>query len=235
MEKKVYDFVLPLGEVCFTATLLQKMNLRIMSCPFDWVYGSDFIKRFNLFLNDFENFLNRDELIYKYRTYFKKDAYFNCRTKLIFNHDFKAGVPLDKMYNKVKAKYDRRILRTLNKIKSSKNVLLLFVERNNTQNEFCGNDKLIELYNIAKKKYPKTNFDLLYIKHNQDLKPLEVIYDEITSNVTVAQCYNIPYDEKSPDWESNYQNSAKVLEFVKIRHSLFNLLYELFILVFQRN
>lgn len=171
----------------------------------------------------------------KYHTHFQKDAYFNCRTKLIFNHDFKTGVPFDEMYNKVKMKYDRRIARTLSKVKSSKNVLLLFIEDNKAKNEFCGNDKLIELYNAAKKKYPKTNLDLLYIKHNRDLKPLEVVYDKITPNITVAECYNISYDEKAKDWESNYQNSAKVLEFVKIRHSLVNLLYKLFILVFPRS
>lgn len=69
MEKKVYDFVLPFGEVCFTATLLRKMNLRIMACPLDLVYGSNFVNRFNIFLNDFKNFFNKEETIYKQISY----------------------------------------------------------------------------------------------------------------------------------------------------------------------
>ena len=121
MKKKKYDLVFSLGEACFIAIALRKNNIRLFSGPFDWMYGSTFQKRCRILIEKFENFLNKEDLIFSYyREFNKMMAYYNKRTDITLNHDFHSSLPFDYEYPIVKNKYERRTKRLLNKIANSK-------------------------------------------------------------------------------------------------------------------
>ena len=62
MKKQKYDIVYSLGYDCACAQYMQSAQIRICSGPFDWLTNADFQTRLNLILNDFENFLEFDDL-----------------------------------------------------------------------------------------------------------------------------------------------------------------------------
>ena len=41
--KKYYDLAFSLGEACSCADTLVRAGLRKFSCPFDWLFGTDFL------------------------------------------------------------------------------------------------------------------------------------------------------------------------------------------------
>ncbi len=238
MNKKVYDFILPLGEACFSASIMKKHNLRTMSCPFDWMYGADFESRYKIFLNKFENFFNRQDFDFgeddfvitlqgeKYSNL--KDCY-NKRTGIHFNHDFFRGEDIEDAFLRVKAKYQRRIKRTLDTIDKSKKILLLYIDLPNTKRGVKDNSVLVDLLNQTKEAYPNKEFDILYIKHNPDLDTETVIYDNVNENITVVTCFNQKYGRHNPlpagstdNWQASYEACGKILGNLKLRHDKIN-------------
>ena len=47
-KKYFYDVIFSLGEACSCAQSLTKSDLRLYSCPFDWIWGADFLGRINI-------------------------------------------------------------------------------------------------------------------------------------------------------------------------------------------
>lgn len=188
---KKYDCVFSMGEACLCASILDALNLRHFSAPFDWLYGATFEERMNLFLNDFENFLNQEDLeFYGQRDNPEpRDIYFNHQTKICLNHDFPLNVPLEKSFSGVKAKYNRRISRLFLTIKKSKNVLMVFMELPNSDKR-VSLEKLKKLMAKVNKKFFPTKVDILYIKHNELMKDGVYTIQKITPTITVAECFN---------------------------------------------
>ena len=44
---KKYNFVFSLGAACTCTDMIRRMKLQDYSYPFDWVWGSSFVERFN--------------------------------------------------------------------------------------------------------------------------------------------------------------------------------------------
>lgn len=163
MLEKRFDFVFSLGEDCGCAMHLRKFGLRIMSSPFDWVNGASFETRINLLCNNFEGFLSKDKLVYKDYSHkatlrdCANDIYYDKGLGFNFIHDFATSIPLDKSYPTVRERYDRRIKRTLDKIRSSRHVLIVWWSR----------DKIISAEEIAssiarlKKAFPINDINLM--------------------------------------------------------------------------
>ena len=61
MSKK-YDIIYSIGRDCACAMYMRKTNLRICSGPFDWLTNASFEKRFEMMLNNFTGFLDKDKL-----------------------------------------------------------------------------------------------------------------------------------------------------------------------------
>ena len=97
---KHYDCVFSFGEGCLCASILSKLGLRHFSSPFDWMYGATFEERMNILLNNFDNFLNKEDMVFVGQRDNPEpcDIYFNKRTQICFNHDFPLNVPLEKSF-----------------------------------------------------------------------------------------------------------------------------------------
>lgn len=170
-----YDCIFSLGEACFVATFLKEQGLRLFSGPFDWVYGRTFEDRFAMLLNDFEHFFEKSDLLY--RRSFKlwrgeHDVYFNTRTKLAHIHDFDFHGDFEKEYPIVKEKYDRRIARLLERMRTSKRILIVYAEMAHEQSSAPSPQQFKELFAQSQPKY-QDKINVLYMKHNPSFHPGE--------------------------------------------------------------
>ena len=220
-KKKKYDLIFPFGEACFTAAVMSRIHIRTQSNPFDWVYGANFEERLDIILNKFENFFNKEDLEF-YQIAGKCDAYHNKRTDLYFNHDFPHGVNFEEYYPTVAQKYERRIKRALDIFNEGKKILLLYIDTPETKRGLINFEKLKDLIPKLHNVYPNAHFDLLYIKHNPDLKRKEIIYEKINENITIAWCNNKSTDPNAETWHANFENTIQALKIVSLKNFFLN-------------
>jgi hypothetical protein len=169
VKKIKYDCIFSIGAACFVANALKFLNLRALSGPFDWIFGSTFEKRFDIFLNKFENYFEKDDFEYsRMDDNGKKDIYTNKLTGLSYNHDFDLNCDFETEYPAIRNKYDRRTSRVLDKIKNGNRTLIVYAEgRGSTTTPI---EKIKELVNLANKIYGN-KIDLLYLKNNSNCRP----------------------------------------------------------------
>ena len=166
---KKYDIIYSIGRDCSCAMYLQKQGLRISSGPFDWLTNVNDIKdRLKIILNDFDNFLNLEDLKFlpKDPNVFNDEAcdyYENLRNGFYYYHDFPKNVSLNDSFSQVKEKYDRRIRRFMYNLKTKKKVLLVWFSHIPTADE-----AIISLCEQICQKYNK-QIDFLVIE-NDDMK-----------------------------------------------------------------
>jgi len=133
-----YDGVFGLGLLCFTAIQLERNNLRSYSGVLDWM-GSPILPDVSrLIRNRFEGFFDRDQLAYmgnaSDKFYLIQDTQYNLYSNHDFAIDHNSPEGLE-TYPAVKAKFDRRIERMLDKVAKGKR--LLFVRNGGTYEEFA--------------------------------------------------------------------------------------------------
>ena len=128
---RAYDFVCSFGDDCGTAAHLRRHHLRAVSSPFDWNgwMASGLRGYVDCVCDGFRDFLRREWLVPA-----KMDPTFNDpghepyrdgRTGITFAHDFPAGMPFEKAYGEVREKYDRRIARFLETLRTAGKALLV--------------------------------------------------------------------------------------------------------------
>lgn len=166
-KRTKYDCVFSIGASCPSTDFLRSINLRRSSAPLDWVYGLDFAERIEVFINEFPNYLNKDDLEIIGRSRKRLDVK-NNRTGFSFPHDFRVDTDFDTEYKIVLDRYNRRIQRLLNTIKKSKRVLAVYMENYDTPHVSASN--MSKILGRANKKYVN-KIDLLYIKTDHNLKP----------------------------------------------------------------
>lgn len=187
-----YDVMFSFGYACSTAIFLDNQGLRKFSAPFDWV-ATSFKIRCELFLNEFENFINKEDIYptseiksgFEYRQIYRNKA-----NGLLFVHDFNAGKDFEEEYPKVEEKYKRRINRLLNKIKNTPKTLLVYMEYQENEDGIASNDEIINFLKQANEKYAPSKIDMLYIRHSEDMADGEFTIEKLNDNVYIAQCYN---------------------------------------------
>jgi hypothetical protein len=104
-KKSSYDCIFAIGAHCPTADLLKSAGLRSFSGPFDWVAGLDMEGRFEIFVNEFADYFNKEDLRLIDNKKDKRMAvYKNVRTGLVFPHDFRSDVDFETAYKLVKEK-----------------------------------------------------------------------------------------------------------------------------------
>lgn len=182
-----YDIIYSLGRDCSCAMYMQQTNLRSCSGPFDWLTNAGFEKRFELMINNFDEFLEQSDLLPMDKpTAFPSDKnndyYENVKTGLYYWHDFPAGVPLQESFNIVKEKYNRRIKRFYDNILTKNRVLLIwFSQVGSTSDsvvlEYC--DKLCS--KIGKK------LDFLIIEHREGVFEPQCI--RLAENIVRWYCH----------------------------------------------
>ncbi len=179
-----YDHVIPLGEACFVATFLKDLGVRAFSGPFDWLMGADLESRLELVLNEFKDFFNiedfqcitkeiEDGLIAEGLTDFptKHEIYVNTRTKIHHNHDFLRDMPLEKSYPEAKEKFDRRIERFLDLLRSDVKILFFYVDMPKDDVQRADQDKLTELLVRLNIHFRAADIHLMYFHHVEDPAP----------------------------------------------------------------
>jgi len=165
--KYKYDLIFSLGALCFCSQALRKHFLQTFSYPFDWMGGSTFLNRCQIVKNNFERFIEKEDLEYSYE---EKSincfAYRNKFNGLIFNHDFLKDVAFDKMHKLVQEKYNRRIKRLFDKANKANSILIVYIEAPMWSDD-SANEQIIEGYNILKEKFGD-KLNLLYIKNTNN-------------------------------------------------------------------
>ncbi|MBE7704855.1 MAG: hypothetical protein E7Z90_03460 [Cyanobacteria bacterium SIG29] len=179
---KKYDFIFSIGEACSCTQLLRENDLQFASYPLDWVAGSNFEERINLFLNQFKNYINKDDLEYAFYNGINDcNAYYNKQNDFTFNHDFSAKLDFNVSYDEVKSKYNRRIERLYSDINKSNSILMVWVELPLTDSKKADKSSIVEIFNKVLLKYPNKKFDLLYIVNNEkQTNNIEKLSDNVT-------------------------------------------------------
>jgi hypothetical protein len=167
-----YDCIFSAGEACHVAGLLKEMGLRKFSGPFDWMYGGDPITRLNLIADEFANYLNKEDLVLceKSSSTEHKCIYSNKRTGLVYNHDFFSDDNFDRDYLAMREKYDRRIARVVNKMKSGEKTLIIYVNIKTESGKMAKKED-IERAVLRINEVYGDNVDVLFIVHNDDMQP----------------------------------------------------------------
>ena len=218
MKKIKYDLIFSMGEACFCADMLRKFGLRIFSAPFDWMAGANLSDRFQIFLNDFEGFIEKQDFVYIDKRYnpLPRDIYKNTQTGITFNHDFPMDGNFEETFYDVQKKYHHRINRLLKTIRQEKNVLIVYIEQPFSPMQQPNIDEIIALLEKANAKYPDTNIDLLYIKHNIEMKSGEYTLEHPHKNLHFATCNN---RNKKPHevTDGNHQNTHKILRHFAVK------------------
>ena len=219
--KNKYDCIFSLGSACFSAELLTKANLRVFSSPFDWLSGGTFEEKGNLICNDFKDFFNIEDLEkIGERDYPENcDVYINNHNGIMFNHDFPKGEELSTNYQKVKGKYENRINRLTEKLHNSQNSLIVYMEL--FEDRMNKDEEIISVINKINKKFDKNTIDILYIKHNKDMKDNDCKIFQISENAYVVELYNKLRDN---DDVGNFKNCKNVLSKIKLRKTLKDML-----------
>lgn len=184
-NKNKYDIIYSLGSSCATAQYMQKHFLRITSGPFDWLINVDFKTKIEMILNNFDRFLNLEDLALKDDKINKKTAhYINKYNNLIFLHDFPANIPLEESFPLIKQKYERRINRFYNLISKKQKVLLIWYSC-----DYKTEDSIVEdLCEQVCKKFNK-KIDFLIIEHDESKNLEEIESYKIGNNIIRYRLY----------------------------------------------
>lgn len=223
-EKKVkYDCIFSLGEVCFCANYLNALHLRKFSSPFDWIAGGTFKERMWFLLHNFKGYFNKEDLVFHGKREFPEpcDIYYNKRTHIVFNHDFPLNKPFDVTFPKVAAKYSRRIKRLYGFIRQASSVLIVYMEKAETKSGITSDDELCALMEELNKKFPNSHIDLLYIRHNENMKKGEYDMRRINDYVITAECYDKGENEGEVA-VGNFRNVQKIFNNIRCKDNLFH-------------
>lgn len=186
-KRDIYDTIFSLGEACSCTDVLRNSFLQFCSYPFDWINGPEFIERCKIVAAKFDRYINKEDLIFsQYVESTGMNVYLNKYNNVVFNHDFKATVPFDEMYEISKKKYDRRISRLLDNINSSKRVLMVYIETPTTNHKIVDDSEILEGYRIVKEAFSSDiEINLVYISNKKDIKTTKTLLNE---NILKINC-----------------------------------------------
>ena len=210
-----FDIVFSIGEDCSCTSYLRRCNLQNYSYPFDWLTNAPFKNRITLIYDDFENFLNINDLkplVKKANNENEKkfDLYENIKNEIYFYHDFPAGLNINESHKIVSEKYQRRIKRFYNEIEKSQKILFVWLSHSKLHSE----EKIIDAYEKLHNKFSNKEIYLLIIENNTENKSI---------NLKDNHVLIINQDTKSDDKKHHYDktmgnktNNLKVFKKIKL-------------------
>lgn len=225
MQKKEYDFIVSIGEDCACTSYLRNHNLQVLSYPFDWLTKAPFEIRLELILNDFENFLNLEDLTFipKPPDMFNDkycDYYENTRNGFYYFHEFPIGVDPKESINEIKAKYERRINRMNEMIIQSERVLFVWLSHMQTTDD----NLIISLQEQIAKKFSK-QIDFLIIENDSTKVGNEVEIKKLSPHIIRYQLDTASWDVSKNQTLGNKKNCDKIFKQYKLAKSFQNKLY----------
>ncbi|MBM7563077.1 DUF1796 family putative cysteine peptidase [Paenibacillus sacheonensis] len=187
--KGEYDAIYSLGHLCLAAIQMEKNDLRQFAGPLDWVASYNLPQVTRLLANRFAGFLEYGNLKFVGYANDKIMMVQDTDYDIVSNHDFYTHnnfPPHYAAYPEIKAKYDRRIARFLEKAASSSS--MLFIRTEATQQE------ALELKKVLSGLVAK-DFRLLVINHVDVPGMVELNWD--IDKVVAVQFPNVEI------WEGN--------------------------------
>lgn len=160
---KTYDYVFSLGFSCAMTQALRDVGFQKESLPFDWIGSPSILVSAKTVAADFRGFFERDRLkLWDVRITggFVQRVYRDEVSHFGFSHEFTNAEPIETHYEAEKAKYDRREERLLMRLAEKKRVLAVFLEI--SKNPRTSDDELVEARRTLRKRFPGTEFDILY-------------------------------------------------------------------------
>ena len=215
--KNKYDLIFGIGEACSCSQILRKCQLQFFSYPYDWLFGSDILKKTKILTDNYNDFINKQDLEDTGDN--NKDEknlceiYYNKSNSIYFNHDFACNEPFEKVYEEVKRKYDRRIKRQIAQFEQSNRVLVVYLQTPNNRDVIDGNT-LLEVHQMLKNRFPNQEISLLYLFCEHGNKKIE--YKKLSDNIYTAYFDYDAYNEKIP-----FETNRKILQklFCKLKIS----------------
>ena len=206
---------IPIGDACGISYQLQKYGLRRYALPFDWLKIkrlSDITKIINNNFSDFTDF--RKDGTSTCFPYLNTDNFDSDGLKQTFKavnsygvisyHDFTSNIDFEEQISNIKEKYNRRINRFYEIIRSNKKIVFIRDEGNPKQSM---NNDIIEFIGTIKKINESINFNIIIIcrKNIPNIK---------IPNVTIIHDKNefIDWTRPNIDWESifNFSKDEKI-------------------------
>lgn len=176
MMMKMSTVYISLGCACGVAYQLQKLKIRKYAFPFDWLRVNSLHDITNAIMNNFDEFLKVDETEISNKFSIINDDFVenNSKSRVMINkygmkfyHDFDAD---NDNYESVYEKYQRRISRFIEIIKSSEKICFIRDEINMNKISI---DQIEKFFNYVKKfnEYVK----LIVILHNPKNKKSDIL------------------------------------------------------------
>ena len=162
--------IISLGRRCDVAHHLRNFKLREEAFPFDWII-LPFDSLCSLLLNDFEDFLDKDNLCFKNGPYADDYGFFKVRSyphvydtkyQILFRNDFPLNKNFMSEYDEIMEKFQRRIKRLYDTLQSEK--FVYFIRRVITKEQARLFTRIIE------EKFPNLDFVLVALDSTEEIK-----------------------------------------------------------------
>ncbi len=121
----IFEDFCSLGTLCPTASSMSKYGLRSYSGVFDWLITYDFKYVLHYMENDFGDFMRRENLV-RYEN--SPKMFCDASSKFIFMHD--KEFPFETEYDKLHEKYQKKIIRFLNRTQKATCFIRIVVSKN---------------------------------------------------------------------------------------------------------
>lgn len=168
---KRYDLIFGLGPACSCSQTLRKAKLQLLSFPFDWIiylrnmvlHPMDVSDKVGHLCARMEYWFEREDFVRAHRKQDGLDIVYNRRTTAFYPHDFHSAEELERDFDKVKAKYERRIARLMELIRQSKDVLMVRLDAPPGEPPTPDDDCRHARRKMAE-TFMGTNFDLVHFR-----------------------------------------------------------------------
>ncbi len=161
---KEYDFIFSLGANCSVTMSLRDAGLQFSSLPLDWIGSPGLVRSCEMVECDFVNWFEREDLKLwdvRHEEGAVQRVYKNMRTGFGFPHEFTNANPIERIYDKTREKYERRIARFRELLSSSRRALGIYLEYATCLSQ--SNKTLSDVRKRLCAKYPNLELDLMYI------------------------------------------------------------------------
>lgn len=211
-------YLIPLGHACDISTDMNKLKLRNVSMPFDWLRTYSFSKIINLITGKEFNLIKKYELNeYPYK------CYINHSYQILHFHDDFGDI------DNLNQKFNRRLNRLYDIIYSKKNKIIvryypldnhsynnIFFKSTNTKNPPNDFIDIDEYINIIKNDCIIFNDSKL---SDFNVKFVQIIFREI--NINYQNCYNFSYNYSDNKYDkmniSKFQNNCIIRTLILLK------------------
>lgn len=193
MKKTSYDLVIPLGIACSCSKTLRMADLQHLSFPYDWIAPAkddahELVERGRHLSDGFATWFAKDEFRYVKPLPNGMDLYLNDRLSLAFLHDFPHGLDYDTAFDRMQAKYRRRIDRLMSLIRSSRSILIVRIDRPDLPFATDPEDCKVVL-RALRDRFPGKRFDFFLISPDAT-RPLSDLKEEALGDGLVRATFD---------------------------------------------